>query len=212
MYDIQKIHDIDKLFMVDGAEFTESGMPILERAMIVPDDVVAFNDRNQIKQTKKYAVHFYSDDYRWIRVWNNPTKYMEPLKTFQAVISPDFSMYTDMSVVVQKYNCYRNRAMAHYFSKLGMKVIPSVSWADESSYEWCFDGLPEHSILSVSTNGCHNSKAKPLYIEGMKEMFRRLNPVGILVVGKPIKLPEEIERICIYYKAHGQLIEEYRNG
>lgn len=32
MYDIQIIHDIDKLFMVDGAEFTESGMPILQRA------------------------------------------------------------------------------------------------------------------------------------------------------------------------------------
>lgn len=78
-----------------------------------------------------------------------------------------------------------------YWQKIGLEVIPNVSWSDESSYNWCFDGLPKNSILAVSTNGVLKDKvAKTLFIAGYKEMKRRLQPIKVVIVGS---VPKELE-------------------
>ena len=33
----------------------------------------------------------------------------------------------------------------------GLTVIPTVYWGEENTYDFCFDGLPENSTLSIYT-------------------------------------------------------------
>ena len=52
--------------------------------------------------------------FRFESIYKNPDDKIERLKEFNAVLSPDFSMYTEMPVALQLYNCFRNRWTGAY--------------------------------------------------------------------------------------------------
>lgn len=55
----------------------------------------------------------------------------------------------------------------------GMTVYPSVSWSDERSYDWCFDGDPVGGIVAVSSVGTQqNKESKRLFLRGYEEMMK----------------------------------------
>lgn len=54
------------------------------------------------------GIHFFTQDYQFQRVWMKPDTYMPLLKKAACVLSPDFSLYTDMPVAMQIYNHYRS--------------------------------------------------------------------------------------------------------
>lgn len=45
----------------------------------------------------------------------------------------------------------KNRYCGAYWQDLGLKVIPTVSWALKSCFSFCFEGIEKHSIVVVST-------------------------------------------------------------
>lgn len=136
-------------------------------------------------------VHFFIDDYQFERVWQRPTQYINLFKQSQGIISTDFSMYRDMPKAMQIYNCYRNRALARFYQKQGIKVIPAIGWSDYESFDWCFDGIPQGSAVAVSSNGClQNSISKQTFIKGFNKMMEILNPCQIIMIGK---IPDEIK-------------------
>lgn len=154
-------------------------------------NLLTFNYAKTCLSPAQYHLCFYIDDYQFERLWNEPQKYLYLLEQFKGLIGPDFSMYRDFPVILSIYNCWRNKVLTAYWQKLGLEVIPNVSWSDESSYDWCFDGLPKNSILAVSTNGVLKDKvAKVLFLAGFKEMKRRLQPLKVVIVGS---VPEELE-------------------
>ena len=66
----------------------------------------------------------------------------------------------------------------------GITVIPTISWSDEASFEWCFDGEPEGGVVAVSSVGTQmNSDARRLFLAGYREMLARLKPSAILFYG-----------------------------
>lgn len=48
-------------------------------------------------------------DYKFENIWKKPDEYVEKLKKYKAVLSPDFSMYIEMNKALQLYNTFRNR-------------------------------------------------------------------------------------------------------
>ena len=71
----------------------------------------------------------------------------------------------------------------------GIKVIPTISWSDESSFEWCFDGEPIGGTVAVSSVGTQNNKhAKELFLNGYNEMMKRLEPETVIFYGT---IPQE---------------------
>lgn len=63
----------------------------------------------------------------------------------------------------------------------GIKVIPTICWSDEVSYNYCFDGEPKNSIVAVSSVGTQKSnKGKELFLQGYNEMLERLEPTQII--------------------------------
>lgn len=148
------------------------------------DGFIGFNYAATCKDRVRKGLHFYLDDYQFFRVWNRPDYYLPLLKQFKWVMTPDFSTYVDFPLAIQIYNHYRKHWLGAYFQKQGIKVIPTISWSDKTSYEWCFDGEPIQGIVSVSAVGTQmNNHCKELFLSGFFEMIERLQPTGIIFYG-----------------------------
>ena len=147
------------------------------------------------KRARKQSVpHFFLNDYLFERVWNDPKKNLDFLSTFKAVLSPDFSQYTDMPRALNIYNHYRKMWVSAYWQAHGLKAIPVAGWSDEESFEYCFDGMPKNSLIAVSTVGVMtNPNFEESFRRGFEEMMRRLEPAQLLLYGKkPSWLDEDI--------------------
>lgn len=148
------------------------------------------NYAKSIKNKSDYGLHFYLDDYQFERVYNNPILYTKIIKQFKMVLSPDFSMFSDYPKAIQIYNHYRKHWLAAYWQTFGITVIPTISWSDENSFSWCFDGEPYNSIVSISSVGTQNNAvSKKNFLNGYEQMLKKLNPTTILFYGN---IPKEI--------------------
>lgn len=181
---------------------------MLEPTHFTPDQVDVFKV-GEMKTRGKWC-HFFTDDYRFQNVWNAYDKYHEQLSYYDGVITPDYSMYSDMPLAMQIWNCYRNRVLAYYMQKRGLKIIPCVSWSTPDTFEWCFDGIPKGCTVAVSTNGCLSPNNRAGYIDGMEALDSIIRPDKIIVVGKPIEVDVRAE--LIYYKSEYQKMEEMKHG
>jgi len=174
-------------------------MPVLKPCDVVPDDIISFN--YMLTATNKdVGVHFYVDDYQFERIWNRPDMYMERLKEFQCVFTPDFSLYLDMPMAMKIWNVYRSRLIGQIMQRRGIEVIPTVSWAEPETFQFCFDGLPEEATLSVSTIGVKlDPDAMQIWKGGMDEMITRLRPKCILVYGGKVEY-DYGDILVVYYE------------
>lgn len=154
------------------------------------DNWISFNFMRTCDEPEIHGVHFFVDDYQFVRVWKNPDAYVGKLQKFQAVCAPDFSMYTDFPRVMQIYNHYRKHWVGRYWQSQGVNVIPTIGWSDHSSYEWCFDGDPVQSVVAVSSVGTQNNDiSSKLFNDGWDEMLKRLDPQLIVFYGN---MPEHV--------------------
>lgn len=81
-----------------------------------------------------------------------------------------------------------------------MTVYPTISWSNENSYDWCFDGEPVGGIVAVSSVGTQqNKESKQLFLRGYEEMMKRLSPEWVIFYGK---VPEECDWNVICVKPH----------
>lgn len=69
--------------------------------------------------------------------------------------------------------------------KAGIPMIPTANFAGESTWEWCFDGLPSNSTVAVTTNTLRGDpEANRLFVGGVNYMVKKINPTAIVVCGK----------------------------
>ena len=147
-------------------------------------ELISFNYAKSTKDKADKGIHFFVDDYQFLRLWKNPSQYINLLKQFRVVFTPDFSLYTDFPVAMQIYNHYRKHWLGAYWQSQGITVVPTIGWSDSQSYDWCFDGEPVGGTVAVSSVGTQNNKhAKQLFIDGYNQMIQRLNPQTIIFYG-----------------------------
>lgn len=163
---------------------------------------IRFNHALKEQSRSRLGVHFFIDDYLFLRVWNDPVRYAMFLRSFKAVMTPDFSLFSDYSRAVQIYNHWRKHQLGAYWQRFGIPVVPSISWADRDSFSWCFDGEPEGGTVAVSSVGAmKNRDARRLFIDGYKEMLTRLQPEKIIFFGSvPDECTGNIEHHTPYYE------------
>lgn len=158
-------------------------MPIIKNDNYIPNDLIGFNYAKTSKD-KNCGIHFYIDDYQFERLWASPEKYVDTLSEYECILTPDFSLYMDMPMPMKIWNIYRSRQIGAYYQSMGIKVIPTVSWAEEETFEFCFLGIPKGSIVSVSTIGVkRDEEALQIWENGMREMIEQIEPSVILVYG-----------------------------
>ena len=158
-------------------------MPMIKRDNIIPDRLMGFNYAKTSKD-KKVGIHFFIDDYQFERVWNYPEKYTDILKEYDCILSPDFSLYMDMPMPMKIWNVYRSRQVGSFYQSQGIKVIPTISWAEAETFQFAFKGIEKKSIVAVSTIGVkENEKALEIWRAGMNAMMDEIEPSLILIYG-----------------------------
>lgn len=163
---------------------------------------IRFNHALKEQSRSRLGVHFFIDDYLFLRVWNDPVRYAMFLQGFRAVMTPDFSLFADYSRAVQIYNHWRKHQLGAYWQQLVLPVVPSISWADRDSYAWCFDGEPEGGTVAVSSVGAmKNRDARRMFVDGYREMLTRLQPEKIIFFGSvPDECTGNIEHHTPYHE------------
>lgn len=190
MYRQQRNYENLNKAMYEGVG--DYGVPELWPTLYDADNWISFNYAKGCENPEIHGVHFFVDDYQFNRVWADPDRYLNMLRRFQCVCTPDFSTYTDFPKAVQIWNHYRKHWCGAYWQENGIRVIPTISWSDESSYEWCFDGEPAGGVVAVSSVGTQgNSECARLFERGFEEMVRRLDPAQIIMYGSVPELCRE---------------------
>lgn len=199
-------------FMLEGAKFVgKYDIPECPcTATTIPENLIAYSDIGRSNQPVDAFVHFYINDREFDTprggIWNNPTTALQKLKRYRGVITPDFSTYQDMLAADKIYNTRRMRTFGFWLTKQGFEVINNVRWGTPETYEYCFEGIPQNSILSVGTIGCLKEKRDwNRFSDGLQEMIKRLRPNTILVYGSA---PDELFE---KYRSEGISIISYRS-
>lgn len=183
----ERTFDAYNLGDVDLNRVTQKwGMPILKRCDHIPSDLISFNYAKTSEEYQK-GIHFYIDDYQFERIWNAPHDYVDTLSRFDCVLTPDFSLYQEMPLPMQIWNVFRSKMIGQILQDYGLKVIPTLQWCKADSYDFAFDGIEKGGTVSVSTIGVkQNEESKKLWIDGMDEAIRQIQPSHIVVYGGDI--------------------------
>ncbi len=176
--------DVFHAFLVEKATYQGFlEIPEIGGGNYVPQKLIPFSKAISSKDYQCW-VHFYEDDANFERIWNNPKKYLPILKRFAGVISPDFSLYRDMPLVMQFWNIYRNRAIGRWLQDNGIKVIVNVRFGDHRTYEASCYGVPRYGCIATGSHGCIKlNEDRHYFFDGLEQVVERLSPRRIVVYG-----------------------------
>lgn len=171
-------------------EFNTMGrwqIPIIERQEIELDnvDLISYSDirTNDNEKNCNKGVHFFVDDYRFEGIYRNPERSLGRLSQYKFLLTPDYSTYSDMNLWRQMESVAHSRWVGAFWQEQGQIVIPTISWSDKNSFEFCFDGVEKHSVVAVGMIGCKHYKSE--YLQGYNEMLNRIIPEAVICFGKP---------------------------
>ena len=129
-------------------------------------------------------VHFYEDDVAFERLWSNPNKYLPILKRYGGGLTPDFSLYRDMPLVMQHWNIYRSRAIGFWLQENGIPIIVNIRYGDERTYAVSCLGAPRNCSFVIGTHGCiKRAKDREYFTTGLEYAVSVLSPKTIIVYG-----------------------------
>jgi hypothetical protein len=176
--------DVFHAFLVKNATYdTSLEIPCIKPENCIPQKLIPFSKAVKSMDYNCF-VHFYEDDASFIRLWNNPNRYLPILKRYKGVITPDFSLYRDMPLVMQQWNTYRNRAIGCWLQDNDVTVITNVRWGDQRTFSFCCAGAPKNNIISVGSHGCIKIlQERQYFIEGLEYIVATLKPKIIIVYG-----------------------------
>ena len=175
-------------FLYYGNSVGKYEFPIIKKQDINIDEIkfLSFvNAKKDDKENKDKTIHFFTYDWLFEKVYEKPEEEFEKLKQYKYLLSPDFSIFTNMPLALQIESIFKNRWCGAYWQSKGLKVIPTVSWGDEKSFHFCFDGIEEGSIVAVCTYYRENCEEE--FMIGYNEMMKRIKPSKVICYDEPFK-------------------------
>ena len=162
--------------------------PIHENEIGEIKEWIGFNYVLSDTEPEGKAVHFFIDDYQFQRIWNTPEKYMEKLARYEAVLTPDFSPYSDMPLATQIFNHYRKHWVGKLMQEYGVKVIPTIRASrDERSLDFYLDGEPKGGVVCISSMWTSDDDAREYFKREYETMRKTLKPEKIYVYGNEVE-------------------------
>jgi hypothetical protein len=187
-------------------------MPFVHAQTVLADhfSLLGFDHTRRVefsKSRRAATIHFFLDDYKFDEVWNQPEKQTRKLSQYVQLLSPDFSVYSDMPEPLQIYNTFRNRWCAAVWQAAGLIVIPTVTWGGENTFDFCFDGIEKGTIVAVSTVGTIQFTHE--FLLGFKNLCEIIDPRAVINYGEPYPQMEEFAPIVSAPYRHGSSTSVY---
>lgn len=204
----------DNMHLMDGMMFTaNNNFPQMAPYTGSTDfTAVPYSMRNQYRNQENVAIHFFLEDYVFRdAVWCRLEQTTMALVDFDVVFSPDLSLWRNLRTEFpNKENIYRSRFVGAYWQLCGYNVVPTASWGGLESLLFCFEGLPNNSIIAVSGMGNRKSAdAFSLWCHGLRCLEKEKSPILILIYGAEVDIPglqTPVKFIPDYISKH------FRNG
>lgn len=182
----------NNLHLSFGMRWSEPNwFPILEPYNGTLDyEYCTFSKRRQY-DGKGQALMIFEDDYTFDHLtWDKLEQTTFTLAKFDCLFTPDYSMYVDAPLQINKNSVYKTRFAGAYWQKCGFNVIPTASWAGANSFPWCLEGLPQHSVIAICGVGVSWSRqALELWQYGIRQVESLLSPTTIIIYGKETEIP-----------------------
>lgn len=187
-------------FMVHDCEFSlGTDIPICSSNAKIPSKLISYDDAKTICNKMRKSgerdftvdayIHFYIDDQKFDgkrnSIWLYPEKAYDIMKHFSGIITPDFSTNADFPDPLKRYNTYRMRAFGCWAKNRDIPVINNVRWGTMETWTYCFDGIPQNSIIAIGTvaSNLKLRKTWPNFENGLYKMVKILKPKLIIVYG-----------------------------
>ncbi len=176
--------DVFRAFLLKNANYAGAlEIPVINATDAIPNKLIPFSKALRTDDYDQWVCH-YEDDTLFERLWNNPKKYLPILAKFNGVITPDFSLYRDMPLIMQIWNIFRSRALAHWFQENGLNVVVNIRWGDKRTHFITCLGVPKYSTIAVGSVGCIKLlEDRKYFIEGLDYVVKKLKPKTIIVYG-----------------------------
>ena len=142
--------DVFHAWMLEGAEYAEPlDMPKLDQVHANPNRLVAFSDAMNPKWNDfDCFVHFFEDDSKIERFWNNPKAYIGKLSKFQGVLGLDYSVSWDFPAALKNYNHWRNSVCTYWLQQQLPYAVPQAR-CEDTNYRSVLAGFPKHSSIAI---------------------------------------------------------------
>jgi hypothetical protein len=135
------------------------------------------------EENRHKTIHFFTYDWNFEAAYAKPEATLEKLDQYYVLLTPEFSTYKDMPLVLQAYSTFKNRWCGAFWQRHGMKVIPTIAWGTPASYEFCFDGVEQGGIVAVSTYAREDNEKG--FMHGYNKMLDAIKPSAIVCYGDP---------------------------
>lgn len=86
--------------------------PIIKRQDIDTDKIkfISFADaKKEDAENRDKTIHFFTYDWKFEKVYENAEEELEKLSQYYALLSPDFSLFTNMPLALQIQSVFKNR-------------------------------------------------------------------------------------------------------
>ena len=144
------------------------------------------------------CAHFYTSDSNFESFWNYPFRSIRFLQQLGAVLSTDYSLYSNMLLMQKMWNSFRNKLMSAFFQRNNINLIPAPSWGDIENIDLYMEGWPKGSLIAINSTGIGRDKrCQHIWLEGYYAMLDILKPIHILRYGGFIE--GERKEISTYY-------------
>lgn len=211
----KRILRYENLHLSTDMDFSEHGFPIIapyNGPIPLPCNIYPYNERKG-KSGIGQGLHFFVSDYSFAQsLWYDLYQKTISLRRFDLLFAPDYSFYVNPDYsFISAQGIYRNRFITAYWQKCKLNVVPVASHGSVDTFSWCYEGLPERSIIAVGNETVHltDHASVTLWQWSVRELEAQKRPTLILVYGKRIEIPG-IKTPVKYI--NGYIYNHFRNG
>ncbi len=155
-----------------------------------PAVAIPFSKRSRSEGQSELLV-FDEHESEFQELIENPDMFIDELRGYSAVFSPDLSLYRNAPLSAQITNVYESRLTGSYLQRNGVNVVPFIRWGDERSFTtselpepFALLGVREGSIVGIGPYGCVKSYAdQDVFRAGLIAVIERIHPRMILSYG-----------------------------
>ena len=147
---------------------------------------------------------FYTHDWKFNGWWDTPAYYTAKAlaRGLTMAVCPDFSFYYTTPRVVHLHGVYRSQWLGRWFQEAGIKVIPRVQWANDSSFEFNLLGIPKNApviAMSIQNNPAESGDKKEshrILVAGAQRAIDEIEPTSQVLIygGNPaLRVMEDVD-------------------